>query len=65
MSINKDWHLNHRMPKNATLEQRARWHAGHLRVCNCRRDLPKDVAEFLTGKKQLKAPKQSKDAVML
>ncbi len=35
--INKEWHLKNRMPKNATLEQRIKWHIEHEKNCNCRK----------------------------
>jgi len=34
--MNTEWHGKNRMPKNATMEQRARWHEEHARVCGCR-----------------------------
>jgi len=36
MSINKEWHLAHRMPKNPTFEQRVEWHIEHQKNCACR-----------------------------
>jgi hypothetical protein len=36
MPINRDWHLKNKMPKNATLEQKIKWHEGHAKNCNCR-----------------------------
>jgi hypothetical protein len=36
MAINKQWHLGHRMPKNATLTQKIKWHTAHSKNCNCR-----------------------------
>ena len=42
--INAEWHEANRMPRNATLEQRVRWHLEHLEHCACRKDLPKSVA---------------------
>lgn len=41
MSINKEWHLKHKMPKNATFEQRLKWHREHNRHCGCRPGFPK------------------------
>ncbi|RST83122.1 hypothetical protein EJC49_22830 [Aquibium carbonis] len=35
-SINRDWHLNHKMPKNPTDLQRIAWHVEHARHCGCR-----------------------------
>ncbi|MFH0892472.1 MAG: hypothetical protein V1867_06870 [Candidatus Falkowbacteria bacterium] len=34
--INKIWHLVNKMPKNATLEQKIKWHEGHAKNCQCR-----------------------------
>jgi len=45
MSINKEWHLTHPMPKNATIEQRIKWHLEHLKHCSCRTDLPPKLKE--------------------
>ena len=34
--MNKVWHTNHKMPENATREQRIEWHAAHAKACACR-----------------------------
>ena len=34
--LNKEWHLAHRMPKNATMEERIAWHIEHSKHCSCR-----------------------------
>jgi hypothetical protein len=34
--LNATWHRAHRMPPNATLDQRVRWHVAHARHCACR-----------------------------
>ena len=34
--LNKEWHLAHRMPKNATIEERIAWHIEHSKNCACR-----------------------------
>jgi len=44
MAINKDWHLKNKMPKNATEEERARWHIAHLQNCACRKPSAKEQA---------------------
>jgi hypothetical protein len=36
MKFNKEWHLAHRMPANATLQQRIEWHIEHQKNCGCR-----------------------------
>jgi hypothetical protein len=39
--INKQWHTNNKMPKNATEKQRAEWHIEHLKNCDCRKPTSK------------------------
>ncbi|MDD5551747.1 MAG: hypothetical protein PHI88_01100 [Candidatus Pacebacteria bacterium] len=34
--VNKEWHRKHRMPKNASLKEKIKWHEGHAKNCNCR-----------------------------
>lgn len=46
MSINKTWHEAHRMPKNATLEERIEWHLEHATKCGCGPIPPKLLAEI-------------------
>ncbi len=36
MKINREWHEKNRMPKNANLEQRMKWHLEHQKNCSCR-----------------------------
>lgn len=36
MSINKTWHENNKMPRNASVEERIRWHLAHQKHCACR-----------------------------
>ncbi|MFH0873529.1 MAG: hypothetical protein V1846_01665 [Candidatus Komeilibacteria bacterium] len=50
MSINKPWHLTHRMPKNATIDQRVAWHKEHLKKCGCRKDIPKTLQKYFLNK---------------
>jgi hypothetical protein len=44
MGINREWHLGNRMPKNATPEQRLRWHLEHQKNCACRK-MPEKMLE--------------------
>lgn len=37
MKINKEGHLNNKMPKNPNLEQRINWHYEHSKYCGCRK----------------------------
>jgi hypothetical protein len=34
--INAEWHASHVMPRNATKDQRVKWHAEHAEACGCR-----------------------------
>ena len=34
--INRTWHEQHRMPRQATLDERIRWHTEHAKECSCR-----------------------------
>lgn len=44
--LNKDWHLQHRMPERPTMEERIKWHLEHVKHCGCRSIPPKLVAEI-------------------
>ena len=45
--INAEWHKDHPMPKNPTADQRLEWHLEHLKMCGCRKDLPKSVLKTM------------------
>ena len=45
MSINKKWHLKNKMPKNATFEEKVKWHEEHNKNCSCRPGFPKKLEE--------------------
>jgi hypothetical protein len=46
--LNAAWHVKHPMPRNASLEQRVKWHIGHAKACGCRA-VPKAIlAELKT-----------------
>lgn len=36
-------HKANRMPQNATIDQRIKWHIEHLNNCHCRTDIPASV----------------------
>lgn len=36
MKINKDWHKKNKLAKNATFEERVKWHLEHQKHCTCR-----------------------------
>jgi hypothetical protein len=46
MAINAGWHRKNRVPKNPSLEQRIKWHIGHMKNCNCRLPSPKLMQEI-------------------
>jgi len=35
-NINKEWHLQHKMPKCPTQDERIKWHVEHEKNCSCR-----------------------------
>ncbi len=43
-TINREWHESHKMPKDATLEQRIAWHRGHAVHCR-RRPIPEKLRD--------------------
>jgi hypothetical protein len=56
MKINKEWHLSHKMPENATLEDRIKWHQAHALHCGCR-DTPLSI-KLEIKKRELKGAKR-------
>ncbi len=50
MAINREWHLKNRRPKNASFEERVRWHREHNRNCGCRPGFPKKLVEEMKKK---------------
>ena len=53
MKTNKEWHLAHRMPARATLEQRIAWHIEHAKNCACR-EMPESIKKEI---RKIKAKK--------
>ena len=47
--INKKWHIKNRMPKNASFEERVKWHKEHKKNCSCR-PVPKKLMEEMEKK---------------
>ena len=58
MKLNKAWHEAHKMPKNATLEQRLEWHLSHAFNCRCR-EMPAKIREELVARGLLDATPRS------
>lgn len=48
--INKEWHLKNKMPKNASFEEKVKWHIAHNKNCACRPGVPKKLSEEMTAK---------------
>lgn len=49
MKINRAWHAAHKMPRNATLEQRLEWHLKHAANCSCR-EMPDGIKHELESR---------------
>lgn len=49
MKLNKEWHLKHPMPANATLDERIAWHLEHHKNCKCR-NMPESIRRALQQK---------------
>ena len=48
---NAKWHAAHRMPANATLDERVAWHVAHAAQCGCR-PMPATVVAELKRRRQ-------------
>lgn len=55
MTMNKVWHLSHKMPPRATIDQRIAWHVEHHQNCSCM-PIPKKVLEAIEARAQKKKP---------
>ena len=56
--INKAWHEKHKMPKNATITQKLKWHKEHASACGCR-PMPKNLQKkYWEGKKHILSDKE-------
>lgn len=44
--MNAAWHREHRMPRNASFDQRVQWHLAHQQHCSCRPIPAKLLAEM-------------------
>ena len=53
MAVNKAWHLSHKMPPKATLDQRIAWHLEHQQHCTCA-PIPKKVLEAIEQRERAK-----------
>jgi len=50
VTINKEWHSKNKMPKNASFEQRVKWHIDHQKNCACV-PIPRKLLEEMKKKK--------------
>ena len=55
--INKKWHQNNVMPRNATAEDRIKWHLEHSKNCGCR-PIPESIQKELDSDKPRKQKKE-------
>ena len=53
MAINKKWHEQHKMPKNATLVEKLQWHIAHEKNCSCR-PMPETLRAQMKKKSTIK-----------
>ena len=56
--LNAEWHLAHRMPPKATLEQRLAWHLEHAQHCGCR-EMPASIRAELARRHRTGEPPDS------
>jgi len=47
--MNEAWHKNNVMPKNASFEQRVKWHLDHQKNCSCR-PIPEKLVDEMKKK---------------
>ena len=47
--LNREWHLQHKLPRSATLEERLDWHAMHAENCHCR-EMPETIRRELEAR---------------
>jgi len=50
MAINKQWHLKNKMLKNASFEERVKWHREHNMHCDCHPSFPVKLLEEMKKK---------------
>ncbi|MGN6486789.1 MAG: hypothetical protein ACTHLT_03065 [Devosia sp.] len=49
MKLNREWHLAHKLPRNASLEERLNWHMLHAENCQCR-EMPDTIRRELEAR---------------
>ncbi|PIN96682.1 hypothetical protein COU56_00105 [Candidatus Pacearchaeota archaeon CG10_big_fil_rev_8_21_14_0_10_31_9] len=43
--LNSEWHEKNKMPKNASFEEKVKWHTEHNKYCSCHPGFPKKLEE--------------------
>ncbi len=54
--LNREWHVQNRMPVKANLEQRIRWHQEHVKHCACR-PMPATICGAIAQLSEKKLPR--------
>lgn len=49
MALNREWHLLHRLPRTAKLEERLDWHLAHAANCGCH-EMPESIRKELEAR---------------
>jgi hypothetical protein len=49
MKLNREWHLQHKLARNASLEERINWHMLHAENCQCR-EMPVSIRRELEAR---------------
>jgi hypothetical protein len=47
--VNVRWHEEHRLPRDALLDERVAWHVAHAEACGCR-PIPASVAREIAAR---------------
>ena len=58
MALNREWHLLHRLPRTATLQERLDWHLAHAAACGCR-EMPESIRKELEARGLLEVTPRS------
>ena len=49
MTLNREWHLMHKLDRKASLEERLTWHLKHAANCGCR-EMPPSIRRDLEAR---------------
>jgi hypothetical protein len=45
MKTNTAWHTHHKLPSDATLNERTNWNVEHLKNCSCRTKMQSNIED--------------------